>query len=68
MPAIEFRKITKLKYFTVLLLSLVSLLDLKNSKSKIRSLKCLLKAYYDSIDNSNLDVSKVIKEYCENQT
>lgn len=61
----EFKKLTKLKYFTALLLSLMSLLDLKNTRSKIRSLKCMLKAYYDSIDNSNLDVSEIIKEYCE---
>lgn len=61
----EFKNLTKLEYFNTLLLTLVSLLDLKNSKSKIRSLKCLLKAYYNSIDNSNLDISKVIKEYSE---
>lgn len=62
---LEFKKMMSLKYFVSLLLSLFALLNFLNDKVKIRSMKCLLRTYYDCIAAHNLETGKQVKKYVE---
>lgn len=62
---LKFKKLSKLRYFVCLSLTIYSLLDIGNIETKLRCLKCFIKSYHEFLDIEVYDHCKAMQDYFE---